>query len=550
MPCLPMNLREQPMRGLGSSSKALCRSTLPKRADSPKGRKASDDDRSQRFVNGLAPGHSEPIRMAGRDFYSANGAPPAPKPVITNASGSREHAPFIARADRGAAFAVRAFPIAMSRRKRYTKPSTRRQPWFRLNVVCASGGAPEAVTDTESQESSTLGGMEMKKMRKSIARVMDDAVDRGKTPSALALVWQKDDVSIIYGSGHADIAQNTPICRDTLFRLYSLTKPLTAVAAMMLVECGELDLLSPVSDFLEGFQDQRVAVGDTETVPVKRPVQVRDLFTMTSGLCYPGDGTPAERAAAELFDAFKQETDQGAPPDTLAVANRIGRLPLAFHPGESWLYGTSADILGAVVEVITGKPLDKFMKKALFAPLGMDDTDFYVPEEKQKRLATLYQHQDGGLVPYAGSKHDPNTCLSKPAYISGGGGAVSTIDDMLAFARMLLGKGSLGKTQILKPISVEWLTQNHLDAKQLASITFDTMDGYGYGGLMRVLQDPAMSYSLGVSGEFGWDGWSGTYLTVCPEKELIILVMQQCADAVITPLVRKIRNIVYSSMLS
>jgi CubicO group peptidase (beta-lactamase class C family) len=389
----------------------------------------------------------------------------------------------------------------------------------------------------------------MKKTRKDIQRVMDDATARGETPCALALLWRKGEIDFLYGSGHADLGAPTPVCRDTIFRIFSLTKPMTAVAAMTLVERGELDLLAPVSDFLEGFQNQRVALSDTETVPVKRPVQVRDLFSMTSGLCYPGETTPAERAAAQLFKDIDRETAEGSPSDTLTVANRMGRLPLMFNPGERWQYGTSADILGAVIEAVSGKPLDEYMTKNLFAPLGMEDTGFWVPEEKRCRLATLYERKDGILSPYAESPSGENPYFTKPACISGGGGAVSTIDDVLAFARMLLGRGSLGDTRILSPASVDWLSHNHLDAKQRESVYFESMYGYGYGGLMRVLERPAKSFSLGVTGEFGWDGWTGPYMSVCPQEELILLVMQQRTDSGITPLTRKIRNIVFSRVV-
>ena len=263
----------------------------------------------------------------------------------------------------------------------------------------------------------------MKKMRKDIAHVMDEAVQAGETPCTLTLLWRRGEEAFFCASGRADLGRNTPVCRDSLFRLFSLTKPMTAVAAMTLVERGALDLLAPVSDFLEGFKEQRVAVSDTETMPVKRLMQVRDLFSMTSGLCYPGEATPAERAAAAMFSTMDAEIAGGSAPDTLAVANRIGRLPLAFHPGEKWMYGTSADILGAVVEVVSGRPLDEYMTKAVFAPLGMEDTGFFVPEEKQDRLVTLYERKDGIFSPYPEGHLGINPYLTRPAYIAGGAGA-------------------------------------------------------------------------------------------------------------------------------
>lgn len=390
----------------------------------------------------------------------------------------------------------------------------------------------------------------MKKMKKEVSRVMDEAIESGVTPCALTLLWRHNEEAFLCCSGYADHESKTPISRDSIFRLFSLTKPMTAAAAMILVESGALDLLAPVSDFLEGFKDQRVAISDAETLPIKRPMQVRDLFSMTSGLCYPGETTPAERAATVLFQAIDREIGEGNPPDTLDVANRIGKLPLLFHPGEKWQYGTSADVLGAIVQVVSGKPLDEFMTDALFTPLGMKDTGFYVPEEKQKRLAMLYQLKNGKLSIYPEGHLGVNPYFSKPSYIAGGAGAVSTIDDVLSFARMLLGKGSLGSTRILSPASVQWLSENHLNSQQRESVYFDSMYGYGYGGLMRVLEEPAKSFSLGVPGEYGWDGWTGPYMSVCPEEDLILIIMQQRTDSGITPLTRKIRNIIYSRVLS
>ncbi len=386
----------------------------------------------------------------------------------------------------------------------------------------------------------------MKRMRKDLARVMDETTARGETPCALVLLWQDGEEKFFYASGHADLGRNIPACRDTIFRLFSLTKPMTAAAAMTLAERGDLDLIAPVSEYLYGFQNQRVALSDTETEPVRRPVQVRDLFSMTSGLCYPGEATPAERAMARLFADFSAEEAAGRQPDTLTLAKRIGQQPLAFQPGEKWMYGTSADVLGAVIEAVSGKPLDEYMRESLFDPLEMKDTGFFVPEEKRNRFATLYERKDGILSPFVQNHLGLNAFLSRPSYIAGGAGAVSTIDDMLRFARMLLGEGTLGNTRVLSPRSVAWLSHNHLNAKQLEGLEWDSLYGYGYGGLMRVLMDPARSFSLGTEGEYGWDGWTGPYMSVNPKDHLALLIFQQKTDSGITPLTRKIRNIVYS----
>ena len=388
----------------------------------------------------------------------------------------------------------------------------------------------------------------MKRLKKDIARVMDEAVARGETPGVIALLWRHGEEKLYHASGFADLGRNTPIERDTVMRLYSLTKPMLAVTAMTLVERGDLDLITPVSEFLSGYRNQRVATGEGKSVPAKNPMLVRDLFTMTSGLCYGGDEGPAERAMAKLFSAFEEETAAGNQPDTITAANRIGELPLAFEPGTRWKYGTSADVLGAVVEVVSGKPLDQYMREVLFEPLRMEETGFFVPEEQQPRLATLYEHKDGILSPYLRHDFVVTHGSTRPNFISGGAGLSSTTEDVLRFARMMLGEGELYGERILTPRSHAWLTRNHLNETQAKYADWDNFAGYGYGGLMRVMMDPAKSFGLGVTGEYGWDGWSGVYMTVCPEEDLTFIVMQQKTNTGASVLTRKLCNVLYAHL--
>ena len=254
-----------------------------------------------------------------------------------------------------------------------------------------------------------------------------------------------------------------------------------------------------VSDFLPGFKDQHVAVGDTQREPVKRPVQVRDLFTMTSGLPYPGTNTPAERLMTALYEQLDRETKEGKPLTTLDAANRIGQTPLAHQPGEKYLYGTSADILGAVIEAVSGKPLNQYMAEIFFAPLQMADTDFYVHENKRARLATMYERKDLGL-----EVHPENAKLhgvfSLPNVLEGGAGIYSTLDDTMTFGLMLLGGGKLKKERILSQNAVAWLSENHLTEQQMAYFNWDTVIGYGYGGLMRVMASPGQILLAGREG--------------------------------------------------
>jgi CubicO group peptidase (beta-lactamase class C family) len=387
----------------------------------------------------------------------------------------------------------------------------------------------------------------MKRMKRDIERVLGDAIARGQTSCAAVMLWHDGEEAAYQMNGYADIQDEKPISRDSIYRLYSLSKPMTAVAAMTLVERGMLDIVAPVSDFLEGFKNQQVAVGDTELEPVKRPVQVRDLFTMTSGLPYPGETSPAERAMGALFEQMKAEMLDNSPLSTVAAANRIGQSPLAHHPGEQFKYGTSADVLGAVIEVASGKPLNEYMTDVVFGPLGMKDTDFYVAESKRDRLVTMYERKNDAL-----SKHPESETLhgvfSLPSILEGGAGIYSTIDDVMLFGCMLLNGGKLKKERILSQNAVDWLSENHLTEKQQSYYNWESVIGYGYGGLMRVLLSPGMSCSLGVKGEFGWDGWTGTYMSVCPEKQSVLVVMQQLAGAGTNAMIRNLRNVVYANI--
>ena len=387
----------------------------------------------------------------------------------------------------------------------------------------------------------------MKRIKHDISAIISDAVSRAQTPCAAVLLKHHDEETLFQMGGFANLLENKPITRNAIYRLYSLTKPMTAVAAMTLIERGKLDILSPVSEYLDGFQDQQVAISDTELVPVKRPVQIRDLFTMTSGLPYPGETLPAERAITAMYERMEAETMQGLPLSTIDMANRIGRCPLAHQPGERWMYGTSADILGAVIEIVSGKPLNEYMHEILFAPLVMKDTGFFVSDKKQDRLVTLYEQKDDTLHihPDHETRHG---VFSLPCVLEGGAGVFSTIDDVMTFGQMLLKGGKLNKERILSQNAVAWLTENHLTPQQQSYMNWDSLLGYGYGGLMRMLLSPGQSCSLGVQGEYGWDGWTGTYMTVCPDKKLVLVVMQQLAGAGTNALIRKIRNVVYASI--
>lgn len=397
-------------------------------------------------------------------------------------------------------------------------------------------------------------------MNQKILSRLDDAI-------ASTLIANSDDpdnnvgaaVSVIHKGeevfrneyGMADREKNIPMERDSIFRCYSMTKPVTSVAVMTLVEAGDLSLSDAVSIYLPGFRDQKVLTEDG-LVPVEREVTIQDLMDMTAGVVYPDASFPAGAVMQEMIDEYYRKIfEEDEPTTTYDLANLIGQQPLAFQPGTQWNYSFCADVLGAVVEVISGKTYGEYLKEKIFEPLGMVDTDFYVPEEKQNRFCQNYQYMPESQT------MEPCTWqhlglsyfhLKKPAFESGGAGLVSTIDDYAKFARMMLGKGTVDGVRILGRKTVEWMTQNHLDENQIKTLDWEALKGYGYGNLMRVMIDEEHAEMLGSNGEYGWDGWLGSYVCMDPKEDLaIIYVIQKCGGNGFRD-VQVIRNIVYSAL--
>lgn len=387
--------------------------------------------------------------------------------------------------------------------------------------------------------------------------------------------------------GMADKEKQIPMTDDTIFRLFSMTKPVICAAAMLLMERGILDLSDPVEHYLPDFHGQQVFLpGSTQTVPASRAVRLSDLLNMTSGLAYPDDCTSAGKAVAALFDEMTAAQDAGVSFSTVQLANRLGQIPLAFHPGAHWMYGTSADVLGAVIEVASGMRLSSFLKQELFKPLDMKDTDFYVPDEKKNRFAELYRCSEipdesaaplktnavdtiqtpakGGVVdtlssfsvyqsdrrmriaPQPGKNLGMEGYDHAPAFESGGAGLVSTIEDYAHFATMLLQGGVWQDRRILGKNTVSFLCSPQLSDAYAPDLNWDSLRGYRYGNLMRHLADPAAGGTNADVGEFGWDGWCGTYFTVSPKSNFIMLYFIQRCDAGCNEITRRLQHIAYT----
>ncbi len=380
-----------------------------------------------------------------------------------------------------------------------------------------------------------------------IKNILKASIDTYETMGANLMVI-KDGREIFYHEdGFADKEENKPIKRDTIFRLYSMSKPITAAAVMILLERGLIDLFEPVSKFLPGFKNQMVGVGN-DLVPVEREVNLKDLLSMTSGLVYDG----SDRAGMETLSLFEDINSRllgDNPISTLEAMNRLGQCALSFQPGKSWLYGTSADVLGAVVEVVSGMRFSEFLDKEIFKPLNMKDTAFWVPPEKRDRFAKAYEYNhQGELIPYYGHYLGIINAMDRiPAFESGGAGLASTIDDYSRFASMLMNAGSFNGVQILKPKTVKYFTSCTLSSDQQKPM-WPTLSGFSYGNLMRVMTDCSKAGDLANQWEYGWDGWLGCYFCNCPEEGLTFLFMMQRTNAGTIPVTRKLRNTILSSI--
>lgn len=390
-------------------------------------------------------------------------------------------------------------------------------------------------------------------MHERITETIQKSIEK-KQVAGVSLLVQKDGKEICFlAEGMADKEAEKPMARDTIFRLYSQTKPVCAVAAMILVERGELDLCQNVSEFLPGFKNQSVWENG-ENRPVKREVQIQDLLRMTSGLYYPDETCEAGRQTARLFEEVDKRLLGDNPMTTIEIANALGKCSLGFEPASSWNYGTSADVLGAVIEVVTGMTLGEFMEKEIFAPLGMKDTAFWVPKEKQHRLAKAYETVKDGeeakLVLYDGNNLGIQNAMHRnPAFQSGGAGLASTLDDYMRFAKMLLNGGEYEGKRILSQKIVKYLTEGQLINKQQNAFEEKWwLHGHTYANLMRVCKEPGKAGILTGEGEYGWDGWLGMYFANFPKENMTILMGMQKKDSGTWELTRKLRNIILSSL--
>ena len=379
---------------------------------------------------------------------------------------------------------------------------------------------------------------------------LDKIVADKEVAGCSCLVIKDGQELCYYEAGLRDVAAELPITRDTIFRLFSMTKPITGIAVMQLVENGQLSLTDPVSKFLPGFKNQKYYGENGELCEVAEEMTIKNLLDMTSGLCYPGLVNKAEVETGMFMAraAKKLHTDEEM--STYDLMNELGKLPLAFAPSDKWNYSLSADVLGAIVEIVSGVSFSEYLHKNILDPLEMLDTDFYVPSEKQDRLCRSYRTDGTNFKEYTGENLLIQSRMEeKPKFQSGGAGLASTIDDYSKICQMFLNKGEYKGKKILHPETIRYMTAGGTNEKQRQHIgKWDSLAGYTYGNLLRILKHPGEAMSLGSVGEFGWDGWLGVYMSVVPEHNMCILYMMQKPDTGTVDVTFKLRNIIFSAL--
>ena len=389
-------------------------------------------------------------------------------------------------------------------------------------------------------------------------------VDAGRFPGTQVLVYRRDKVVHSAVQGFADLERRAPVKHDTIFRIYSMTKPLTSVAFMMLVEEGRVALDEPVQKYIPEWKNLGVFQAGTAppflTKPPSRPMLIVDLLRHTSGLTYgfqQRSNVDAAYREMKIGEVEKAGTLQ-------TMVEDLAKMPLEFSPGEAWNYSVSTDVIGYLIGKISGKPFEQFLKERILDPLGMNDTDFFVPADKVHRFAACYSADPkGGMTFHAGQQRggltlqdDPATSsfLSPPSFISGGGGLCSTAADYLTFCRALLGGGELGGVRLIGPKTLALMTSNHLpegsDLPGMSRSLFSeaTYNGIGFGLGFSVTMNPTLTLISGSAGEYSWGGAATTSFWIDPAEELIAIFMTQVLPSSAYPLRRELRTMIYAGI--
>jgi len=388
-----------------------------------------------------------------------------------------------------------------------------------------------------------------------IGKWMKAWIDSGKLPGMTVAIMRRGEIAFAETVGKCDVERNKPMRPDTIVRIYSMTKPLTSTAIMMLYEEGRFQLDDPISKFIPGFANPRVYAGGSrgkiDTVPAEREISFRDLLSHTSGLTY---GFMESNPVDALYRAKGADgVEYGTAETSLKqVTERLATFPLIAQPGKAWNYSVSTDVLGYLVEVISGQPFEKFLLERVIKPLGMVDTDFHVPAAKHERFAANYNAGPGGKLVLL---DDPakSRYLNPRKVNSGGGGLVSTASDYLRFCKFMLNKGELDGVRLLGRKTVELMTTNHLkgDMGDMGAPRFSESSylGIGFGLGFSVMIDPAKAQILGTPGEYAWGGAASTAFWCDPAEDMAVVMLTQLMPSSTYPIRRELRVLAYQAIV-
>lgn len=376
-------------------------------------------------------------------------------------------------------------------------------------------------------------------------------VEDGRLPFVQLAVTRGGRMAHYAAIGLRDIDARLPIKDDTLLRIYSMTKPITSVAALMLVERGRVGLDDPVHNYIPAFAAPRVWVGGTVDQPVTAPARntmtVRDLMRHTAGLSAAREGHPVD-------ELYKRRGHIHAGPVGMTLEQAVddwASLPLLYEPGTSWAYSHATDVLGRVIEVASGVPLDLFFQREIFDPLSMADTYFRVPPHKLVRLAALYRQSASGMERYAEVERE---VIDRERYLSGGSGLVTTMPDFLRFAEMLRRDGELDGARLLEESTVSDMRRNHLPGNvDLASVgrpifAETPQRGVGFGLGVSVVLDPARFGVRSSMGEYGWGGAASTFFLIDPVEDMVAVLMTQLMPSNAYPIRTELRTLLYAAI--
>ena len=398
-----------------------------------------------------------------------------------------------------------------------------------------------------------LAGLSLDRLRNIESHIDRHYIQPGKLPGTLTLVAQRGEIAYVKAQGLMDVERNKAMCRDTIFRIYSMTKPITSIAMMQLYEQGRFLLDDPVHKYIPGWKNLQVyksgVYPDFITTPATSVMTIRDLFTHMSGLTYGFmQRTNVDAAYRELkLDGSKSLTLE-------TLVSQLAELPLEFSPGTAWNYSVATDVLGYLVQLLADQPFDEYLHERIFEPLGMVDTGFQVTDDQLERFAACYQYQSGNQFKL---QDDPATSVfrRKGSFLSGGGGLVSTIDDYFHFAQALCQGGEFQGQRIIGRKTLEFMRSNHLPGNQdLPSLSVGSFSetpyaGSGFGLGFSVKTDVAKSQINGSVGEYGWGGLASTNFFIDPVEELVMIFMTQLIPSSSYPIRQELRAIVNGALI-